>query len=160
MKEYKIRRARISDLDGIMSLERLAFPKAPYDIRFWKRLLRESDCWVCERGEEISGSFAADFDDCERSLHILTMAVHPDCRKRGLGSRFMNFLEIWGRRKGCALIFLEVRTGNEVAIRLYRRSGYEFCSLISQYYPDGDDALLMVKFFDGRTLELTPAEKV
>ena len=38
---------------------------------------------------------------------------------------------------------LEVRVGNEPAIRLYRSLGLEIVDLIRGYYSDGEDAYVM-----------------
>ena len=51
-----------------------------------------------------------------------------------------------GRRKGITMIHLEVRAGNETAIRLYERQGFVRDGLRKAYYTDPtEDAVLMTR---------------
>ena len=48
------------------------------------------------------------------------------------------------RARGCASISLEVRPPNEPAVALYRAYGYREVGRRPDYYPDGEDALIML----------------
>jgi ribosomal-protein-alanine N-acetyltransferase len=42
---------------------------------------------------------------------------------------------------------LEVRAGNDEAIRLYREFGFTHHHTVPRYYDDGEDALVMLRGF-------------
>lgn len=62
----------------------------------------------------------------ERLRHVatLTLAVAPGWRRRGLGSKLLASGYGWARDVGVVKIGLNVRAGNEAAIRLYQREGF------------------------------------
>ena len=69
-------------------------------------------------------------DECE----ILTIAVNPDDRGRGVGRALMAAVfdeaEAWGTRR----FFLEVADGNVAALALYRAIGFEQVGTRKNYY--------------------------
>ncbi|MCD6323911.1 MAG: ribosomal protein S18-alanine N-acetyltransferase [Desulfurococcales archaeon] len=78
--------------------------------------------------------------------HIVSIAVHPDYRRRGLGTKLMSeaerrLKEVYGVKE----IYLEVRVSNEPAIKLYEKLGYEKVRRVKYYYLDGEDAWIMAK---------------
>lgn len=74
---------------------------------------------------------------------VMTLAVDPSAQGHGLGGLVLRDLLAEAARRGCASVFLEVRAGNESALALYRRHGFERVSVRRRYYADGDDALVM-----------------
>lgn len=77
--------------------------------------------------------------------HIISLAVHPSYRGRGLGSVLLKELEERMVRDGVKRIKLEVSVSNRAAISLYRSRGYRVVNVVPSYYPDGSDAYVMVK---------------
>lgn len=77
----------------------------------------------------------------EAEIH--TIGVHPDRQGRGLGRRLLaGLLDYADRLK--ATVFLEVRTDNEPALRLYQTEGFECVGVRRNYYrPSGADAYTM-----------------
>ncbi len=55
---------------------------------------------------------------------VLTLAVAADRWGQGTGSALLEALLAEAARRGCAEVFLEVRTDNTRAQRLYRRYGF------------------------------------
>jgi len=75
---------------------------------------------------------------------VLTLAVAADRWGQGTGSALLEALLAEAARRGCAEIFLEVRTDNTRAQRLYRRYGFSQIGIRRGYYqPSGADALVM-----------------
>jgi ribosomal-protein-alanine N-acetyltransferase len=80
---------------------------------------------------------------------LLTIAVMPDARRKGLGADLLVASEDGARTAGAERLFLEVAAGNAAARALYKRAGYGECGRRKDYYhsPDGgrDDAVVMEK---------------
>jgi ribosomal-protein-alanine N-acetyltransferase len=77
-------------------------------------------------------------------IHIITVAVHPDWRRRGIGSALMDLLLGEAKRSGAKTVSLDVRPSNQPALELYRKFGFEQTGLRRRYYQDNDeDALTM-----------------
>jgi len=76
--------------------------------------------------------------------HITTVAVDPDYRRRGIGRMLTIHLLDEAKAKGMACSTLEVRAGNEAAIKLYEQLGFVSTAKRKAYYPDNqEDALVM-----------------
>ena len=75
-------------------------------------------------------------------LHITLVAVDPSQRRRGLGQRVLEALLAEGRSRGAERATLEVASGNQAAIRLYSRAGFQKAGCRRGYYRNGEDALI------------------
>lgn len=69
---------------------------------------------------------------------LLLIAVRPEVRSTGLGRRLMQDLMAQARESGVAQLFLEVREGNDPAVRLYRAAGFEAIGRRPRYYRGRD----------------------
>ena len=79
-------------------------------------------------------------------VHIMKVAVAPECRRVGLAHRLTAKALSEARREGCRRAILEVRVSNTAAIRLYDRLGFETIGTRKRYYgPSGEDALVLAK---------------
>jgi ribosomal-protein-alanine N-acetyltransferase len=78
---------------------------------------------------------------------VLTIAVDPTLRQKGIGARLINRFLSESASRGAVSAFLEVAEGNTAARALYARSGFTESGRRRGYYhhPDGspDDALVM-----------------
>ena len=78
--------------------------------------------------------------------HITTLAVHPGCRRRGLGSHLLRLLITHARQRGAARVTLEVRERNLAAISMYRTFGFQETGVLRGYYGDtGENGLVLWK---------------
>ncbi|MBD2105084.1 ribosomal protein S18-alanine N-acetyltransferase [Leptolyngbya sp. FACHB-261] len=76
--------------------------------------------------------------------HITLLAVHPDQRRRGLGSLLLWSLLNQARGLGLAWATLEVRVSNTPALNLYGQYGFKEVGRRRGYYPDtGEDGLVL-----------------
>jgi ribosomal-protein-alanine N-acetyltransferase len=75
--------------------------------------------------------------------HIATIASHPEWRGCGVGLYLLLALIDKAIGRGAALCTLEVRVSNAAARGLYRKLGFEEAGRRSNYYRDGEDALIM-----------------
>lgn len=80
---------------------------------------------------------------------LLLLAVLPEARGRGIGSRLLQRFVEDGCNAGLKKLHLEVRDGND-AVELYRRHDFTIEGRRSKYYRGSDgqvrDALTMVRF--------------
>lgn len=80
---------------------------------------------------------------------ILTIAVVPGARQRGLGRKILDQLELELAGAGICLMHLEVSETNTAALALYYSNGYRESGRRSGYYSDSvhprQDALVLSK---------------
>ena len=78
---------------------------------------------------------------------ILTLAVDPAARRRGIGQALVAAAAGLARLDGAAEMFLEVAVDNAAAVALYEKSGFIRAGLRRGYYERGDsdrgDALVL-----------------
>ena len=75
--------------------------------------------------------------------HLISIAIRPDKRRKGLGQQLMTELE--KRLSKNMPLRLEVRQGNQAAIQLYSKLGFVRTETAEGYYTDGEDAIVMEK---------------
>jgi ribosomal-protein-alanine N-acetyltransferase len=145
-----IRRARPSDLEEITSIERASFPD-PWEeetlaesLHYYPRTF-----FVAENETHIAGFVAAGLEDTGEEIygHILNLAVEPSCRSRGVGQGLVRRVELECLLLGASGIQLEVRNSNEGARRFYAHLDYEQVFVLADYYANGEDAIVMMKWF-------------
>ena len=75
---------------------------------------------------------------------ISNVAVHPDCRGRGISRRMLEMLIREAREDGVESFTLEVRAGNRTAIRLYESFGFRTEGVRPRFYDHPvEDGLIM-----------------
>lgn len=76
--------------------------------------------------------------------HVTTVAVSEAFRRQGIGEAMMIKLLEDSKEAGMVCSTLEVRAGNDAAIRLYEKLGYKEVARRKGYYPDNkEDAVVM-----------------
>jgi ribosomal-protein-alanine N-acetyltransferase len=73
---------------------------------------------------------------------ILTLAVAPAARGRGLGRALLQAAIAWAKAQGAEAVFLEVGTDNPQALALYAGLGFAKVGIRKAYYA-GRDALVL-----------------
>ncbi len=80
---------------------------------------------------------------------ILSIAVHPSARRRGIGRALLSELHGALRRASVARVFLEVAADNAPALALYEAAGYRRAGLRRAYYrresAPAADALILAR---------------
>ena len=149
---FRLRPFRPEDLPQLVALDRRCFaPDVAYD--------------TLEMFYHLSGprSFALLAVSCEntpppllgfvigaagsrgRPGQIVTIDVAPEARRRGVGTRLLEAAEELLARKRTAEVRLQVAVDNDGAQTFYREHGYRSLGIHPHYYPDGTDALEMMK---------------
>lgn len=67
---------------------------------------------------------------------LLTLAVVPDRRRRGIGAHLLGRFLTAARERGATQVFLEVAADNDAALALYRRHGFSQTGRRRGYYRD------------------------
>lgn len=140
----RIRRACIDDLDRIVEIERLCFPEEVMFTRgLFSFLLRNARALVACDDDEIIGFVIGYLTG--RTGVIYTIDVHPEHRRRGVGSALLDAIEREMGAAGAKRFRLEAATSNRAALNLYRKAGYVEGELLRNYYGYGKDALRLWK---------------
>ena len=84
-------------------------------------------------------------DHWEDHDHLISIAVRPDTRRKGLGEALLAELE--KRLSKERPLRLEVRQSNSAAIQLYSKRGFTKTGVAEGYYGDGENAIIMEKMF-------------
>lgn len=74
---------------------------------------------------------------------VLTLAVDPAARGRGIGRALVEAAAAIAVDKGAEAFFLEVAEDNAPALSLYRSSGFQWAGRRPRYYGGVTDALVM-----------------
>lgn len=142
----KLRKFSLSDLIQVMEVEKVSFPKSQaYPKSYFEKYHREypQGFIVAEEKNKILGYTIGQLKD--GTGEIISLAVKPAWRKKGVGRALTNFLINHSREKNIKEIFLHVRTKNKKGISFYQSLDFKILKTIKDYYQNGDDAYLMKK---------------
>ncbi len=139
--DFAIRKCRVEDLDKILEIERTSFPD-PYDRSIFNHFLTigPEGFLVAERYGRIIGYVI--FTIQRNYGVIVSIAVSPDERRRGIGSKLMESALNELMRK-VKTVELQVSVKNREAIEFYRKYSFQQREIWRAYYPNGEDAILM-----------------
>ncbi|MDO4438825.1 MAG: ribosomal protein S18-alanine N-acetyltransferase [Eubacteriales bacterium] len=95
---------------------------------------------LSEKGEAIAYAVIRNLGIAE----ILRIGVSPKYRRNGYASLIMNKIIDISKKNNAESLLLEVRSGNEAAIGLYRHFGFKEIDVRKKYYSKPvEDALIM-----------------
>jgi len=100
---------------------------------------------VAEKNSKIIG-FIIGIKTSPDSVRILMLGVSSNHRQQKIGTNLIKrFFEIM-YENNVKKIDLEVRTNNEIAIKFYKKLGFNIGNVIPMFYQSGEDAYSMSKF--------------
>jgi ribosomal-protein-alanine N-acetyltransferase len=139
----RIRRMTLSDLPGVIAVERKSY-QFPWGEDIFRDCFRARyECWVCEEQDNVLGYCIASIAVGE--AHVLNVCVDPAEQGQGIGRKLLENL-IETARGRAETVFLEVRPSNTVAIALYENLGFNEIGIRKDYYPaenGREDALML-----------------
>lgn len=142
--KFVFREISLGDLDGIVQIERAVNP-FPWGEEALRDTIASSGHHLMSLREgRAVGFLLSNFVLDEAQL--LLIGVSPDWQGVGVGGQLLKELINRSRDQGRKLIYLEVRSGNERAIRLYRSLGFIDIGVRRDYYPGlvgREDAIVM-----------------
>lgn len=132
-----------SDIDDVVEISNLSFSTP------WSRLSYEQ-----ELNNSLAKYFVAKIDNkvigfigtwiIVDESHITNVAVHPNYRKLGIGSKLIESMLNYCKEKNCNAYTLEVRESNKTAISVYEKHGFVVDGVRKEYYQDNkENALIM-----------------
>lgn len=140
-----IRPVKESDLKALTNLEELCFvaPWKEKDVLYEIKENPVATFYVLEVDNKVMGfiDFWITFD----SATLAQIAIHPSYRGKGLAKLLMDEMIKDCHANKVDFITLEVRTGNEKAIKMYEKYKFETILTKKQYYTNGDDAYYMIR---------------
>jgi ribosomal-protein-alanine N-acetyltransferase len=140
-----IRRMTVEDVPTVAQIDQMSFslPWPEHSFRYEVTDNRVARCFVAEAADKrIVGMIVSWLIVDE--VHIATIAVHPDFRRKGIGAQILTYALKDASAAGARRAFLEVRERNEAAQTMYRKFDFTITGRRPRYYKDnGEDAILM-----------------
>ncbi|MCX6417645.1 MAG: ribosomal protein S18-alanine N-acetyltransferase [Actinobacteria bacterium] len=143
----EIRPMTHADLDQVLAIEIDLFPIDTWSEELFLGELAEvsisRDVSVAVLDSQIVGY--ASFRYVGKQGDVNTVAVAKDQQGKGIGTSLMDWLESQAALRNVREIFLEVRSDNDAAMKLYASRGYERIDIRRNYYGNTIDANIMRK---------------
>jgi ribosomal-protein-alanine N-acetyltransferase len=141
----EIRPMLLADLDEVLPIESVSFPSP------WSRELYEAELkrpmaryFSALDGGRVVGYMG--YWEVPGEAHVITLAVDPAFRRRGVGRALIGHCMGWASRRGATLATLEVREGNAAGRALYESAGFRTVAIRRKYYQDNqEDAVVMIR---------------
>jgi ribosomal-protein-alanine N-acetyltransferase len=158
---FTLRTFRGEDLNRVMAINFECLPEN-YSSSFYRELFSRfpETFIVAEADNEIQGyimcrvergfSKLRNFSPA-RLLHVVSIAIREPYRRRGMAKALM--FEVMSRGPvtyDATECYLEVRVGNEPAVKLYEGLGFTKTKRNYGYYLDGEDAWVMSLSLTGK----------
>ncbi len=155
LSERMLRRFEHKDLNAVIEINRVCLPENYASYFFIDNFNNcPSGFLVSEIGASVVGYIMCRLEHgfseihklrFARKGHVISVAVLPEYRMNGIATALVNEVEKAIAELGCEEVYLEVRTTNTPAIRLYQRLNFDTTRTIAHYYFDGSDANVMAK---------------
>ena len=150
---YIVRRSELEDLHAVVEINMSTLPEH-YSDYFFESILKElpEAFIVTELDGKIVGYIMCKLEfgfsnfrklGFVKKGHVVSVAVIPEHRNKGLGKALIQEGISGMASKKCDEVYLEVRVSNESAVKLYEQLGFIIKTKIRGYYRDGEDAYLM-----------------
>ena len=152
---YNLRLFEPSDLGGVISINRRCLPEN-YSTGFFMNLFKRfpKTFIVAELDNEIIGYIMCRIETgipsfkmlgITRKGHVISIAVLPEHHRKGIANRLiktaLKAMEDYNAKE----CYLEVRESNIAAINLYKKLAFIQAKTITNYYADGENAILMAQ---------------
>jgi len=150
---FTLRRFQTADLESVMHINHLCLPENYTDYFFIDLYQRFPETFiVAEENREVVGYIMCrvelglsnfGFSGVIKKGHIVSVAVLPQYRRKGIGQALITEAMEGMRLYNAKQCFLEVRVTNTPAVDLYKKLGFQVTRTIHGYYADGEGAYVM-----------------
>ncbi|OQY20137.1 MAG: ribosomal-protein-alanine N-acetyltransferase [Desulfobacteraceae bacterium 4572_35.1] len=140
--DCQLREMDTEDLPQVLIIEQACYPQ-PWSAQMFQHEMDNhlAHLVVCEQNGQVLGYIC--FWHVASEVEIHNVATKPTCQGHGIGGKLMTSVLNYVANHKVNSVFLEVRSSNTPAIRLYEKFCFKPTSLRKKYYADGEDALLM-----------------
>lgn len=146
----EIRRAGPADLAAIVEIEKESFID-PWEMPVFLEALSyyPTTYFVAICDGAVAGFVVGGLEDTGENIygHLCNIGISPRYRRRGIGRLLVRRVEHQFALELATGVQLEVRVSNTAAQQFYHRMGYRPVFGIDQYYANGEDAIVMMKWF-------------
>ncbi len=144
------RPATAADIPAVAAIERDVFSD-PWSARsLADALARPETVFLALDGEDGRVAGYAIGRAVRNEGEVLNLAVRAEARRHGGGGHLLSALLGGLKRRGARRVFLEVRSSNEAAVRLYEAAGFRRIGRRPAYYAHPrEDAVTMTLDFGG-----------
>ncbi len=146
-RRYRFAVMKPSDLDEVMQIERRVYPDPWSRWVFIHEMMNNPMAHLLVLKTRTAPGRLVGYISMrihEQDAHLTNLALRPDMTGRGLGKYMLAFAMDYAARRDARWMWLEVRKSNERARRLYRRFRFKFIRELPRYYPNGEDALVLM----------------
>ena len=137
-----LRKARISDINSILCIEKTSYEKPYWNESLLKYLFNNSitdSAWIFEVKKKIIGFLIE--QRCLDEISILNVAVEKKYQNNGFGKIIVSqYLSILPSN---TVVFLEVNINNFIARKIYTSLNFKEVDSRKNYYNNSEDALIM-----------------
>jgi len=154
-KTFKLRKFTQNDLRSVVHINSVCLPENYTDYFFIDLYQKFPETFiVAEENGEVAGYIMCrvelglsnfGFSGVIKKGHIVSVAVLPQYRRKGIGQALITEAMEGMRLYNAKQCFLEVRVTNTPAVDLYKKLGFQITRTIHGYYADGEDAYVMTK---------------
>lgn len=140
---WQIEEMKAEDIGEVAAIERQIFSMPWSEQGFLSSLQSEDTLYLVVRKENRVIGYCGllqSFDEAD----ITNVAVSADVRNCGVAFAMLSELMARGKKRGIARFTLEVRAGNNAALRLYEKLGFEAVGIRKNFYErPKEDAVIM-----------------
>lgn len=137
-----VKRCETGDLAEIYNIEKLSFTD-PLKEETLKKGLSSANAYYYALFDSAMAAFMS-YEKVLDEGQIISVAVHPDKRRKGYGRALLNEVIKKAKDDGINFFTLEVRCDNKAAIMLYESVGFKKTGVRRGYYQNPVcDAVLM-----------------
>jgi len=142
-RRIKVSLASHEDVLRFLELEALCFEMQPNrdTTFFWTPVVEYLWAYKAEVGRRIVGGVIA-MPTRRGDWYVNSLFVHPRFRNHGIASQLLE--RVLGVAEG-GKVLLDIKTDRPSLLRFYGRFGFERKKILTNYYRDGTDRLLLVR---------------
>ncbi len=145
MREFEITRMTAADVPEVAALEAVCFSDPWSEASVASELENPLSLWLVAR-DTVGLLGYVGSQSVPDEADMMNLAVRPDARRQGVAQALLQALEAALRGSDIRSLTLEVRAGNDPAIRLYTQAGFRQVGLRKNYYfHPKEDALILKK---------------